>query len=643
MSAATSTITTPLADAPLRIALLGNPNCGKTALFNLLTGARQKVANYAGVTVERKEGLLQTATGRRVRVLDLPGAYSLHAHSLDEVITRDIVRGRRAGEPLPDLLVCVTDATHLRLNLRLVLEARALGLPMVLVLNMMDVARRQGIEIDREALARELGMPVLATVGVRGDGAQELVQWLDAVSPDKLQRPQVLPGADAALDAQELQAQADVIRTHQEVRRIMGLAVRVPAVSLRADDRIDAVVLHPVWGMLILGATLFLMFQAVFSWAELPKSWIESGMAMLAGLINEHLADGPLRSLLIDGVLAGAGGVLVFLPQILFLFLFILALEDSGYLPRAAFLLDRVMGTVGLSGRSFIPLLSSFACAVPGVMATRSITDWRDRLVTIMIAPLMTCSARLPVYALLIAAFIPERTVAGVFNLQGVVLFGLYVAGIVSAMAVAAVAKLARRDRRATPLLMELPAYRWPSVRGLAFGLSERAMIFIKRVGGIILAVTVLLWFLSTYPGAPAGADQAAITYSYAGQLGRWLEVIVAPIGFNWQIAIALVPGMAAREVAVSALGTVYSLSATGDEVANQLGALIAGSWSLATALSLMVWYIFAPQCISTIAAVRRETNGWRYPVLMVVYLFALSYGASYITYRVAVAMGGGA
>ncbi len=643
MSAAAATMTTPTADAPLRIALLGNPNCGKTALFNLLTGARQKVANYAGVTVERKEGLLQTAAGRRVRVLDLPGAYSLHAHSLDEVITRDIVRGRRAGEPLPDLLVCVTDATHLRLNLRLVLEARALGLPMVLVLNMMDMAQRQGIEIDREALARELGMPVLATVGVRGDGAQELVQWLDTVSPQSLQRPTTLPGADAALDAEELQAQADVIRTHQEVRRIMDLAVRVPAVSLRADDRIDAVVLHPVWGMLILGATLFLMFQAVFSWAELPKSWIESGMAALAGLINEHMADGPLRSLLIDGVLAGAGGVLVFLPQILFLFLFILALEDSGYLPRAAFLLDRVMGSVGLSGRSFIPLLSSFACAVPGVMATRSITDWRDRLVTIMIAPLMTCSARLPVYALLIAAFIPERTVAGVFNLQGVVLFGLYVAGIVSAMAVAAVAKLARRDRRAAPLLMELPAYRWPSVRGLAFGLSERAMIFIKRVGGIILAVTVLLWFLSTYPGAPAGADQAAITYSYAGQLGRWLEVIVAPIGFNWQIAIALVPGMAAREVAVSALGTVYSLSATGDEVANQLGSLIAGSWSLATALSLMVWYIFAPQCVSTIAAVRRETNGWRYPALMVVYLFALSYGASYVTYRVAVAMGGGA
>ena len=694
---AQATVQLTAADAPLRVALLGNPNCGKTALFNLLTGARQKVANYAGVTVERKEGLLQTAAGRRVRVLDLPGAYSLHAHSVDEAITRDIVRGRRAGEPVPDVLVCVTDATHLRLNLRLVLEARALGLPMVLVLNMMDVAERQGIAIDREALSRELGMPVLATVGVRGNGAQELVQWLDGANLQQLQRPVVAPDAAARLDASDLgacrtwsvdsenwpqrgqflpdlqpnspamgqkdgkkwtaavnleptisksdrllEAQNDVIRTHQEVRRILDRAVRVPVVSLRTDDRIDAVVLHPVWGLLILAATLFLMFQAVFSWAELPKSWIEDGVGWLAALVNAQMANGPLRSLLTDGVLAGAGGVLVFLPQILFLFLFILALEDSGYLPRAAFLLDRVMGTVGLSGRSFIPLLSSFACAVPGVMATRSITHWRDRLVTIMIAPLMTCSARLPVYALLIAAFIPERTVAGVFNLQGVVLFALYVAGIVSAMAVAAVAKLARSDMRATPLMMELPAYRWPSVRGLAYGLYERAVIFIQRVGGIILAVTVLLWFLSTYPGAPEGATQPAITYSLAGQLGRLLEVIVAPIGFNWQIAIALVPGMAAREVAVSALGTVYALSATGDEVASQLGSLIAGSWSLATGLSLMAWYVFAPQCISTIAAVRRETNGWRYPLLMVGYLFAMAYAASFVTYRVALALGGG-
>ncbi len=615
----------------LRIALLGNPNCGKTALFNLLTGARQKVANYAGVTVERKEGLLHTASGRRVRVLDLPGTYSLNAHSIDETITRDIVTGRHRSEAPPELLVCVTDATHLRLNLRLVLEARALDLPMVLVLNMSDMAERQGIAIDREALSRALGVPVLATVGVRQDGAQELRQWLDAVQPAA---PQSM-GLALSTDPQQR-----VLDLHREVRRIMGLAVRETPAERRVDDRLDAVVLHPLWGMLLLAASLFLMFQAVFSWAQWPMDAIKDGVAALAAWVGAHMPEGVLRSLVTDGVLAGAGSVLVFLPQILILFLFILALEDSGYLPRAAFLLDRVMGTVGLSGRSFIPLLSSFACAVPGIMATRSIASWRDRLVTILIAPLMTCSARLPVYALLIGAFIPARTVGGVFNLQGLVLFGLYVGGIASAMAVAAVARLARRGAGPTPLLMELPAYRWPSVRSLAIGLYERALIFLRRVGGIILAVTILLWFLSSYPAPPEGAAGAAIQYSFAGRIGRVLEVLVAPIGFNWQIAIALVPGMAAREVAVGALGTVYALSATGEEVADQLGPLIAGSWSLATALSLLVWFVYAPQCISTIAAVRRETNSWRYPALMVGYLFALAYGASFITYRVALALG---
>ncbi len=638
-TATTASTATPA--QPLRIALLGNPNCGKTALFNLLTGARQKVANYAGVTVERKEGSLTTASGRRVRVLDLPGAYSLHAQSADEAVTRDIVTGRRAGEPVPELLVCVTDATHLRLNLRLVLEARSLGLPMVLVLNMSDMAERQGIVIDREALSRELGMPVIATVGVKSGGAQELVRWLDAVQPAALAAAGRPPAAVAA-SAVPADPQQQVLQLHQEVRRVMGLAVREPAVSLRRDDRIDAFVLHPVWGLLLLAVTLFLMFQAVFSWAETPMGWIEGLTASAGEWVNAHMAEGVLRSLLTDGIIAGAGGVVVFLPQILILFFFILVLEDSGYLPRAAFLLDRIMGTVGLSGRSFIPLLSSFACAIPGIMATRSIPHWRDRLVTIMIAPLMTCSARLPVYALLIAAFIPARTVAGVFNLQGLVLFALYVGGIASAMAVAGVAKLLRGSAAAAPLLMELPTYRWPSPRGLAIGLWERALIFLRRVGGIILAVTVLLWFLSSFPAPPEGATGPAIEYSFAGRIGSLLEVVFAPIGFNWQISIALVPGMAAREVAVGALGTVYALSATGDETASQLGPLIAQSWSLATALSLLVWFIFAPQCISTIAAVRRETNSWRWPLAMAGYLFGLAYIASFITYHVALALGAG-
>ncbi|MFT7116007.1 MAG: ferrous iron transport protein B [Rhodoferax sp.] len=620
--------------APLRVALLGNPNCGKTALFNLLTGSRQKVANYAGVTVERKEGQVLTASGQRVMVLDLPGAYSLNALSADEAVTRDIVIGQRPGEPLPDRLVCVADATNLQLNLRLVLEARALGLPMVLALNMSDTARRAGITIDRDVLSRELGIPVLETVGVRHDGASELLQFLDswkAVEPSAT--------SSAAWQAPSFD---QVMATQLEVRRILRLAVRAPTDSLHTDDAIDRVVLHPLWGMGLLTVILFMMFQAVFSWATLPMEAIKSAVEGLSSLLRNDLPEGVLQSLLIDGILAGTGGVLVFLPQILILFFFILILEDSGYLPRAAFLLDRVMSSVGLSGRSFIPLLSSFACAIPGVMATRTITHWHDRLVTIMIAPLMTCSARLPVYALLIGAFIPSRTVAGIFNLQGLVMFALYAGGIVSAMAVAAVFKLWRGHARPTPLIMALPAYRVPNLRQLVMGLHERAMIFLKRVGGIILALTIILWFLSTFPAPPEGAVGPAIQYSLAGQLGHALQVIFAPIGFNWQISIALVPGLAAREVAVSALSTVYALSATGPDGATALGAVIAQSWSMATALSLLVWYVFAPQCISTLVTVKRETNSWRYALFMAGYLFALAYGASWITYQLALLLGAG-
>ena len=620
---------------PLRVALLGNPNCGKTALFNLLTGSRQKVANYAGVTVERKEGRMHLAGGREVVVLDLPGAYSLNALSVDEEITRDVVTGRRAGEALPDLLVCVVDATKLRLNLRLVLEAKHLGIPMVVALNMSDMAERLGIQVNVARLAELLGVPVVPTVAVQHDGARGLAAALAA------HRVPLIGRSAAQLHAPGIE---DVMLTQREVQRIVQEAVQAPAHPLARDDAIDRVLLHPLWGVLVLAAVLFLMFQAVFSWAAAPMDWIKAGMDAAAGFVNTHMTEGPLRSLLADGVIAGVGSVLVFLPQILILFLFILALEDSGYLPRAAFLLDRVMGRVGLSGRSFIPLLSSFACAVPGIMATRTITHWRDRLVTIMIAPLMTCSARLPVYALLIAAFIPQRAVAGWFNLQGLVLFALYLAGIVGALGLAWAYRLSRRGEQArpTPLIMELPAYRWPSPRQLAYGLWERARIFLQRVGGIILAVMVLLWFLSTYPAAPEGATQPAILYSWAGQIGLALQKLLAPLGFNWQIAIALVPGMAAREVAVGALGTVYALSAAGDNVAQQLEPLLAHSWSLATALSLLAWYVFAPQCVSTLVAVRRETNGWRYPLVMLVQLFGMAYVAAFITYRVAVALGAG-
>ena len=599
--------------ASLRLALVGNPNCGKTALFNQLTGGHQKVANYAGVTIERKEGRFRGPSGRHFQLLDLPGAYSLEAASPDEVITRDVCLGHFPGESAPDVIVCVADATNLRLHLRFVLEVRRLGRPMVLALNMMDAARRRGIVIDVGKLEAALDIPVIETVAVRRGGAAELVARLDG-DPPALAR---------ASDSGDL---------HADVRAMIADAVRMPRRTAEIDDAIDRVVLHPVLGLGLLALIMFLIFQAVFSWAAPLMDGIDAGIGALGGWVGSGLASMPLlQSLVVDGIFAGVGGVLVFLPQILILFLFILALEESGYLPRAAFLLDRLMFKAGLTGRSFIPLLSSFACAIPGIMATRSIQDPRDRLTTILIAPLMTCSARLPVYALLIAAFIPARTVAGVFNLQGIVLFTLYAAGIVSALAVAWVVKLVRRDKSEHALLMELPSYRLPHPRDIAIGLWERAMIFLRRVGGIILSLTVILWFLSTFPGAPAGATEPAINYSFAGQLGHGLHALFAPIGFNWQICIALVPGLAAREVAVSSLATVYALSGDGDG----LQAIVASQWSMATAFSLLAWYVFAPMCLSTLATVRRETNSWRQVWIMAGYLFALAYLASLLTYQI--------
>ena len=621
------------------VALVGNPNCGKTALFNLLTGARQKVANYAGVTVERKVGLTKLKSGRSVRVVDLPGAYSLTPATPDEQITLEVIEGRRHGEAAPDAIVAVVDATNLRMNLRLVLELKQLGRPLMVALNMADVARAEGLAIDVPKLSAELGCPVVETVAVQSDGHAGLLALLE----DRLGALGTLPGAglgtsDAVRAAHDSRSSADL---QKEVRRILAIAAPGAAKIKRFQHRIDAVVMHPVWGLVLLSAVLFLMFQAVFSWANVPMDAIKAVMAAVGRWTTTHMADGPLRSLLVDGVIAGAGSVLVFLPQILILFLFILLLEDSGYLPRAAFLLDNLMGKVGLSGRAFIPLLSSFACAIPGIMATRTIANWKDRLATIMVAPLMTCSARLPVYALLIGAFVPARHI-GPFNLRGLTLFVLYVVGVVSAMGVAWVFKRVWIKRRYQPLMLELPPYRMPGLRNLGLGLWERAAIFVKRVGGIIFALMVVLWFLSSFPAPPPGATGPAIQYSVAGMLGQGLQHVFAPIGFNWQISIALVPGLAAREVAVGALGTVYSMSAAGDSVADALSPVIAQGWSLATAYSLLAWYVFAPQCISTLVVVRRETNSWRYPIYMAVYLFVLAYIASFVTYRVTLWLGGG-
>jgi ferrous iron transport protein B len=605
----------------LNVALVGNPNCGKTALFNLLTGSRQKVANYAGVTVERKEGQF-ILDQSQVRILDLPGAYSLKAASPDEEITREICMGSSTYGFSPDVLVCVVDATNLRLHLRFVLELKALGKPMLVALNMMDAADKRGITIDVPALASALGVPVVPTVAVSSRGADALKA---ALAADAFGLPTV-EWNPAPEDS------------HQQVRRILADCVSMPRVTSQTDDRLDRWLLHPVLGPVVLFTLLFFMFQAVYAWAAPFQDGISSAVAWMSGMAGTLIPQGILLSLIQDGIFAGLGTVLEFLPQILILFAFILALEETGYLPRAAFLLDRVMFLSGLTGRSFIPLLSSYACAIPGIMATRSIQDPRDRLATIMVAPLTTCSARLPVYTLLIGAFIPETEVAGLFNLQGLVLFALYLFGIVSVFAVAWVMKMLSLRKSEHALLLELPSYRMPNLRDLLIGLWDRMRIFLRRVGGIILSLTVLLWFLSSFPSPPEGFTGPAIDYSFAGRIGHALAPLFAPIGFNWQIVLALIPGMAAREVAVSGLATVYAVSSDAAGI-NQLGSILAAQWSLATALSVLTWYVFAPQCISTIATIKRETNSWKYTAYAVIYLFGLAYLFAFLVYQTASAL----
>jgi ferrous iron transport protein B len=576
---------------PARIALVGNPNCGKTALFNALTGSRQKVANYPGVTVERKEAVTTTPAGVPVRLLDLPGTYSLRARSLDEVVTRDVVLGRFAGEDVPRLLVCVADSTNLRLALRLALELKRVGRPIILALNMFDIARHRGVYIDLDRLSAELGIPVVPSVAVRRGGTSDLLARIDAAIAQR-----GLPDNSGAGDWSEPSA-AELRAAQREADRILAAAVHMPTTADDFTRQLDRIVLHPVLGLAILLAVLFLMFQAVFAWAQLPMDLIKSGFGGLGAWVGTVLPAGWVRSFIEDGVISGLGSVIVFLPQILILFLFILLLEDFGYMARAAFLMDRIMGGAGLHGRAFIPLLSSFACAIPGIMATRVIDSRRDRLATILVAPLMTCSARIPVYTLIISAFVPARAVWGAFNLQGLVMFGLYAAGIAAALGVSwLLRRLLWRREPSNPFMLELPDYKRPIARNVALGLWQRGKIFLRRAGTIIFSMMVVIWFLCSVPGAPDGAAEPAINYSLAARIGHVMEPVLAPVGFNWQIDVALVPGMAAREVAVASLGTVYAVEGTANNP-DQLGHTLAAKWSLATALALLAWYVFAPQC----------------------------------------------
>ena len=609
--------------APM-VALVGNPNAGKTSLFNALTGARQKVGNYPGVTVERKVGAMQLPDGAHVEIVDLPGTYSLSPHSPDEQVTRDVLMGEHGIERAPDAIICVVDATNLRNHLRFVLELARLGRPMVVALNMIDLADRDGTKIDTARLSQLLGLPVVPTVAVRRRGLADLGQETATM----LMREAVPAGPGA-----------DIRALQHEAQRIADAVTTLSGGAGAATRRIDNIALHPVFGPVILAALLFIMFQAVFAWAEAPMAWIEDGIAALQTIAASVIPEGWVQSMIVDGVLAGVGGVVVFLPQILILFAFILVLEQSGYMTRAAFLMDRLMAYVGLNGRAFIPLLSSFACAIPGIMATRSIDDPKDRLTTILIAPLMTCSARLPVYAVMIAAFIPDRQV-GFANLQGLVLLGLYVFGIVGAMVAALVLRRTVARGAASGFMMEMPKYQWPVLRDLIIGLWQRGLVFMKRAGGIILASTVLLWAFASYPVPPEGSDESAIEYSIAGRIGSALEVVFAPIGFNHEISMTMLPTLAAREVSVAALGTIYSLQADDEEaLQTSLVERLRTAWPLPTALAFLAWVVFAPQCISTLAVVKRETNGWKWPLFMFAYLFALAYVMAGLTYWISRAL----
>lgn len=604
-----------------RFALVGNPNCGKTALFNMLTGKRQKVANYPGVTVESKRGRLITPSGRKMVAIDLPGTYSLRGRSPDEAVTRNAILGKLADESPMDLIVCIADATNLRLSLRLVLELKLTGMPVILALNMVDIAAKRGIEINMKRLSERLGIPVIPTIAVDKGGTAELLAAIDDAAA----------GENTSSTPTWHEQSADEVRaTHLLVNQMIEDCVTIPAGNDVWTRRIDNVLLHPVWGLLVLLLVLFLIFQAVFSWSTPAMDAIKDGFDLAGDYVKSNFPEGMLSSLIADGIIAGVGSVIVFLPQILVLFFFIILLEDFGYMARAAFLMDRIIGGVGLHGRSFIPLLSSFACAIPGIMATRVIDNRRQRLATIMIAPLMTCSARIPVYTLIIAAFVPNTHVFGFVNLQGIVMFGLYAAGIISAFLVAWAFRLFVWSGKSEPFIMELPSYKRPSLRSVGINVLQRAFVFLQRAGTTILSMMILIWFLATVPGAPEGATEPAIHYSFAGMIGHALLPLLAPIGFNWQIAVALIPGMAAREVAVGALATVYAL---GNDEAS-LGSTIATHWSLGTALALLAWYVFAPQCASTLSVVRRETNSWQWPLAMFIYLTALAYLAAWIVFH---------
>lgn len=617
-------------EAKITLALVGAPNCGKTALFNLLTGSRAKVANYSGVTVDKRSA--KFIHNDKVRILDLPGTYSLATTSPDEEVTRKVLMGEMANESIPDGIIVVADATNLRMSLRMILELKSLvGLPMMVALNLSDVAASRGMTVDEAALSQEIGLPVVKTVAIKRNANAQLLALIDEFAQTHTAHSRPVLFAQATPDPQQLYQQAD---------DIISRTVTIPHSLPKWHERLDYWALHPVIGLVLLLLILFVIFQAVYAWATPMMDGLEALVGNFGSLMATWLPDGILKSLIVDGIIAGVGSVVVFVPQIALLFLFLLILEDSGYLPRAAFLLDNLLAKVGLSGRSFIPMLSGFACAVPAVMSTRTIPNPRERLVAISVLPMLTCSARLPIYALIIAAVIPNKSVLGIFNLQGMTLFILYTAGIASAALMSWLLTRFRRGKIAQvsfPLLMELPTYRMPNIKHIVTELWSKVRAFLVQAGTVIFALSILLWFLVSFPAAPVGASGPAIEYSFAGMLGSVIEPIFRPIGFTWQMCIALIPGLAAREVVVAALGTVYAVGSVGDEATNQtLIPIIHSQWGLATAFSFLAFYIYAPMCLATLAVIRRETKSMRQTLAITAYLFVLSYIMAWITYRIA-------
>ncbi len=685
-------------------ALVGNPNCGKSTLFNALTGLKQKVGNYPGVTVEKKIGTTYSQHGLPITVIDLPGAYSLAARSPDEAVTRDVLLGRRTDTPQPDRVLCILDATNLERNLYLLHQILDLGRPVIVVLNMMDLAAGAGLNIRVARLEHELGVPVIACEAVNGRGLVELRLAMSRTDLPLARHAWDVPAAiapavtelQASLSANDAKApliaraEALLLLTDQDSVRVAGstplnartieilrswekrwqaegtdwagvlvnsryeaigrvaseVVLHAGAVGPSVSDRIDAVVTHPVWGWLVLGGVMSLLFLGIFTLAEYPMNYIDAHFAALSNWVKSTMPPGDLRDLITDGAIGGAGGVLIFLPQILILFFFIGLLESTGYMARAAFIMDRLMSRVGLNGKSFIPLLSSYACAIPGIMATRTIEDAKDRLVTILVAPLMSCSARLPVYLLMIAALVPGDRVP-VLTKVGIMLL-MYALGTLGAFGFAWLFKRTLLKGEPPLMIMELPPYRLPAAKDVALQMFERAWIFVRRAGTVILGISILLWFLAAYPKAPEGATPSQqLAQSFAGRAGHVLQPLIKPIGFDWQIGIGLVSSFAAREVFVSTMGVVFNAQSDNTDTTPLRQAMQRARWpdgrplfTPLTCFTLMIFYVFAMQCASTLAVVRRETNSWRWPAFQTAYMTGTAWILSFLVFHVGRALG---